>query len=89
MSTKLTLVMEADLIASAKAYARRQHTSLSKMVERYFAVLSSAETPRMAKPSRRGPLTCALVGAIKPLAADEADNSAKELVGEAKLDRFG
>jgi len=89
MSTKLTLVMEPGVIESAKEYARRQHTSLSKLVEHYLAVVSGGEVSAIAKPSRRGPLTSGLAGAIKPLAADESGKSAKQLVEEAKLERFG
>lgn len=89
MNTKLTLVMEPDLIEAAKEYARRQHTSLSKLVERYLAVASSADTTWVAKPVKRGPLTSALAGAIRPLTASESRKSGKQLVAEAKLERFG
>ena len=39
MQTKLTLRLEADLIARAKAYAHTRSTSLSRLVATYFKSL--------------------------------------------------
>ncbi len=88
MSTKLTLVIEPGIIATAKEYARRQHTSVSKLVERYLAAVVSSETRRMVSPGKLGPLTSALAGAVKPLAAGDSEKSAKELIRAAKMERF-
>ena len=40
MQTKLTLSLNNDIIADAKAYARGRHTSLSVLVENYFRFLT-------------------------------------------------
>ncbi len=88
MSTKLTLVMEAAVIETAKDYARRQNTSVSKLVERYLALISSAGTSLDSRQPKLGPLTSALAGAVKPRAED-ASKSTEELIGEARLERFG
>lgn len=40
MDKKLTLRLDADVIESAKAYARQHGESLSQMVERYFKRLT-------------------------------------------------
>ena len=39
MQTKLTLSLHDDVIADAKAYARKNRTSLSLIVENYFKFL--------------------------------------------------
>lgn len=36
METKLTLRLDKEVVEQAKAYARKNKTSLSKMVEHYF-----------------------------------------------------
>lgn len=43
MQTKLTLRLDAHLIASAKQYAQRNGRSLSRMVADYFALLTSPD----------------------------------------------
>lgn len=40
MDTKLTLKLNKDAIKEAKSFARRNHLSLSKMVEQFFNMLS-------------------------------------------------
>jgi len=89
MNTKLTLVMESDVIHAAKEYAGRHGTSVSKMVEQYIHLLSSGEADISLYPSKRGPLTSALAGAIRPLEGREENLSTKELIENAKADRFG
>ena len=41
MDKKLTLSLDHQVIEKAKAYARQHRTSLSKMIEAYFASLTS------------------------------------------------
>lgn len=41
MDKKLTLSLDQDVIEKAKRYAKRNKTSLSKMIESYFASLTS------------------------------------------------
>ena len=89
MSTKLTLVMEPGIIETSKEYAQKQHTSVSKLVERHLALVGGFETRQQVKPAKLGPLTSALAGALKPLTDGDAEKSAKELIREAKMERFG
>lgn len=42
-NTKLTLNIQERVISQAKAYANRQHVSLSKIVENYLASLTDKE----------------------------------------------
>lgn len=44
-NTKLTLSIQDAVISKAKAYARRQNLSLSKIVELYLANIPEQETP--------------------------------------------
>ncbi|MBN1542705.1 hypothetical protein JW992_11220 [candidate division KSB1 bacterium] len=44
MNTKLTLKMEKSRIDRAKEYAEKRKTSLSSLVERYFAFLADNDT---------------------------------------------
>lgn len=41
MNAKLTLKMDSDIIEQAKALALDQHTSLSRLVENYFRILTA------------------------------------------------
>jgi len=43
MDTKLTLKLEKLYIEKAKKYAARQNTSLSDLVEKYFAFLTDVD----------------------------------------------
>lgn len=40
MKQKLTLLIEKEIIENAKVYARKQNTSISKLVEIYLEALS-------------------------------------------------
>ncbi len=40
MPTKLTLSLNNDIIVNAKAYAKKNHTSLSVLAENYFRFLT-------------------------------------------------
>lgn len=40
MTTKLTLSLNNDIISKAKAYAKKNHTSLSVLVENYFRFIT-------------------------------------------------
>jgi hypothetical protein len=44
MDTKLTLKLEKSHIERAKKYAAKQKTSLSSLVEKYFAFLSDIDS---------------------------------------------
>jgi len=88
MNTKLTLVMESDVIHAAKEYAGRQGTSVSKLFEQYINLVSSGESNPEHWLRKRGLLTSALAGSIRPLSGEDVNRSAKELVEQAKAERF-
>lgn len=62
MQAKLTLSLEKDVIEHAKEFSRRQHKSLSKLVENYLRQITSADT--VQEPLT--PLVSELSGVIKP-----------------------
>ncbi|MFI5196389.1 MAG: DUF6364 family protein [Chitinophagales bacterium] len=43
METKLTLSMDEVVIKKAKEFAKKNHTSLSQMIENYFSNLTKKE----------------------------------------------
>ena len=43
-TSKLTLSIEAKTIEKAKVYAKKQHTSLSKLIQKYLQNISEKET---------------------------------------------
>ena len=45
MSTKLTLTVEKEVIASAKVYAKQNGRSLSGLIENYLKALVQKEAP--------------------------------------------
>lgn len=49
MDTKLTLSLDKEIIGRAKKYAKSQHTSLSKMIESYLALITDAATQKDQK----------------------------------------
>ena len=63
MNTKLTLRMDENLIAQAKAYAAQEGRSLSDLVGTYFARLAGAKKSSDAKAY---PASTALAGAVAP-----------------------
>lgn len=87
MNTKLTLVMDSGVISSAKTYARAHETSVSKLVENYLKLLAADGLPASAVPRQPGPITASLIGAI-PVRPEDQDKSARELIREAKMERF-
>jgi len=61
MDTKLTLNLDKAVIDKAKAYAKSQKVSLSRLIESYLASITSKET----KESEITPLVESLRGVIK------------------------
>lgn len=62
MDKKLTLSLDQDVIEKAKRFAKENKTSLSKMIEVYFASLTSSEGNTNIQTT---PLVESLVGVIK------------------------
>jgi len=66
MATKLTLRIDADLIAHAKSSGRAQGKSVSRPVADYFAGLPEQEAPReAARDTPATPLVDSLRGVLK------------------------
>lgn len=63
MNTKLTLRLDENLIAQAKAYAAKEGRSVSDLVGAYFVRLADAKKSADAKTY---PLTTALTGVLAP-----------------------
>lgn len=61
MDSKLTLKLDSGTINKAKAYAEKNHTSLSRMVEEYFQMLTEDVKP---SDTRISPLVRELSGII-------------------------
>ena len=72
MNTKLTLRMDENLIAQAKAYAAKEGRSLSELVGTYFARISEPKVTTQS-PTRSYPMTEALRGIIAGSKLDESD----------------
>jgi hypothetical protein len=60
MNTKLTLMLDKQVIEKAKIYAKSHQTSLSKMVETFLASVDDERNSKI----EIGPLTQALSGGI-------------------------
>ncbi|ACM20119.1 antitoxin, putative [Geotalea daltonii FRC-32] len=62
MNAKLTLSLEKDVIEQAKEFSRKQHKSLSKLVENYLQQI----TRSVPHEEHITPLVAELSGLIKP-----------------------
>jgi hypothetical protein len=82
-------VIEPQVIGTAKKYARKNQKSVSGMVEQYLALVSSSQDLVSEHPIKRGQLTMELTGCIAVQEAEDGAKTAKELIEEAKLSRFG
>ena len=76
MDAKLTLKLDSEIIEQAKVYAERQGTSLSRMVETYFSVLTRGEESGNARPSG---VVAELAGLLAGRNVNEKDDYAEYL----------
>lgn len=81
MNTKLTLRMDENLIAEAKAYAAKEGRSLSDLIAGYLARLAEAKKAEQAKAYPATTATTATTGALKP-----RRSSFYGLMADSKLD---
>ena len=68
MTTKLTLYSDKNLIAQVKAYAKAHNTSVSKIVNTFFANLLQSQQGNHAESK----ITDSLTGILKGKEADTA-----------------
>ena len=67
MGTKLTLSLDDKVIEEAKRFAKRQHRSLSKLVEGYLRQVTKSESAEEAIT----PLVAELSGVLSPAKVDK------------------
>lgn len=65
MDSKLTLKLDKTVIEQAKAYAKEQQTSLSRLIENYLAAITSSKIERNKEEIEITPLVKSLSGSIK------------------------
>lgn len=65
MQAKLTLSIDPQLLPQIKKFAKKNRTSLSQLVEQYFALLVQAQ--QQTRPNDRAPVTHSLSGSLKGL----------------------
>jgi hypothetical protein len=63
MNSKLTLLLDDDVIRKAKDYSKSNETSLSKLVEEYFKALSIQQTHKVKTSTIVGEIAGILKGA--------------------------
>jgi hypothetical protein len=78
MQAKLTLSLEKEVVEQAKAFSRRQHKSLSKLVENYLRQV--IRTPDSEQPVT--PLVKELSGVIAPKGADKRKEEYADYLAE-------
>ncbi|MBU4485523.1 MAG: hypothetical protein KKD38_01215 [Candidatus Delongbacteria bacterium] len=70
MNTKLTLLLDDDVIKKAKDYSKSNETSLSKLVEEYFKALSEIQQKHKVKTST---IVSEIAGILKVAKISEDD----------------
>ena len=68
---KLTLSVDARVVARAKTFAQRRGTSVSRMVERYLDAVSSPSAPLDAE---LPPVTRRLLGVLRGAKMERGDH---------------
>ncbi|MFL6196957.1 MAG: DUF6364 family protein [Thermoanaerobaculia bacterium] len=76
MDAKLTLKLDSEVIEQAKVYAERRGTSLSRMVETYFAILTKGEDSTKTRPTG---VVAELAGLLSGRDIDETKDYAEYL----------
>ena len=74
MQTKLTLQLDDELIARAKAHAKKRGKSVSQLVADYVRILEKVEQKPPSK-KKYSPITESLRGALRGAKVDEDDYS--------------
>jgi len=82
-STKLTLNIKTNVIDQAKAYASRQHVSLSKIVENYLISLSDHEE----KATDVATWTKELIAVKKPIPDFDHKSGYRDVIIDKYMDR--
>jgi len=83
MNTKLTLIMEKEVIDVAKEYAKEKGQSLSELVENYFKLITVER--RKIEPDQLSPKVRKLKGIIK----SNEDLDYKKILTEELSKKYG
>lgn len=84
MNSKLTLSIKEEVIELAKQYAKKEGRSLSSIVEEYLKAISARKKKKNSTVTDFHPLVDELCGSVKIT----TDKSYKELIGDAKFERY-
>ncbi|MEQ8469616.1 MAG: DUF6364 family protein [Marinoscillum sp.] len=84
MKSKLTLVIEKDIIEKAKEFATGKHQSLSEIVENYFAYLTSQSAEL-----RKSTLVSPRVTKLRGVAKTDKDFDHKKVLEEEIQLKYG
>jgi len=88
MKTKLTLVMEDDVIYNAKKYAKKAETSLSSMVENYLKAVAIEKKGTKLNKSNTIKKLNPKVAKLKGVLHVPKDFNYKEALGQILLERY-
>ena len=81
MNTKLTLKLDEEVIERAKNYAKKQHRSLSSLVENYFKIITDTSPEN----ETISPLVRELSGVVRlPKGMDARKEYSEYLAGKFK-----
>jgi hypothetical protein len=82
MTTKLTILVDEEVIDDAKVYAKKQGRSISKIVEEY---LKSITTPKKEDEKKLAPIIKSLWGSVKIKDSDIYNELLKDALIEKHL----
>lgn len=78
MQAKLTLSLEKEIVEQAKEFSRRQHKSLSKLVENYLRQITHPAPPA----GEITPIVAELSGLVSPERADRRKKEYADYLAE-------
>jgi hypothetical protein len=87
MKTKLTLVMEEEVIYNAKKYAKKKEESLSSLVENYLKAIAMGQTKEEGKKSLAKKRTSP-IEKYRGIINIPADYNYKEEIGKYLLEKY-
>jgi hypothetical protein len=82
MTTKLTILVDEEVIDDAKVYAKKQGRSISKIVEEY---LKSITAPKKEDEKKLAPIIKSLWGSVKINDSDKYSELLKDALIEKHL----
>jgi hypothetical protein len=80
MLSKLTLSVDPEVVARAKKYAERNHTSVSELVQTYLSIVTKPPKPEAAK--ELPPVLASLRSLVKDEGLDYREEYRKHLTAK-------